>query len=150
MTRPPHFLIKITVHGIYLPFAHEDISIGLYVNKAMYFLVGQHEVWFTCIVAKWIWNPHVVDVTSPYCESAVKFSSQARVSPQLTEIRVNFIFLVKNMESISRRHENILSNQFTKLYEVYWRWVAAIWSGPKSEEHLFSYSNIHKSLKKKF
>ena len=53
------------------------------------------------------------------------------------------------MESISRRHENILSNQFTKLYEVYWRWVAAICSGPKSEEHLFSYSSIHKSLKKK-
>ena len=48
------------------------------------------------------------------------------------------------MESISRRHENILWNQFTKLYEVNWRWVAAIWSGPKSEEHLFSYSSIHK------
>lgn len=48
------------------------------------------------------------------------------------------------MESISRRHENILWNQFTKLYEMNWRWVAAIWSGPKSEEHLFSYSSIHK------
>ena len=44
MTRLLQWLIKITVHGIYLPLAHEDISIGLYVNKAMYFLVGQHEV----------------------------------------------------------------------------------------------------------